>query len=748
LRYLLLVIILISNIILSAQEIELDIHDPFETSLNYVNIDCIFSYEDLTVYHPEWGIVLLDTDEFGEPEEISRLYTGQFPVLARRGNYLYLANYDLHDYEVNDFINIKIFDINDPQNPFQCDELELTLTAYSNHIYSIDDYLYVTVPDLGQYCRINPENNSIDGYYSYSGFIKNSFNDNLLGVYSLDHYVIYQSGADGLEIIAHNYDLYEAHQQQEIRDIYALADNIVCTIGVSNIVIWDISDISNWIQLDYWETDNGENINQCSTIAIIDNWIYVNSIEYVYALGLDENYEISETAFMELPFTIYSKTLGYLDNRLLIPDHDGLSMVSVNGDDMEWAGIYGDTPIFYNHSMVGDDYFVMSRSYYYYSGIKRWNISDPWNTQFEESMLPECDYLLMRSNKDFFGLHDYWNSTWDIYQYRDEEMYLLTTLPVTGNDEVYILLKTDESEENSLYITNSVNYNIKKYDLVGNELIQVMDNDFNGQQCGFIENGLGYFITNDYSVDLIIYEGFDVEQPVIIQEYENILMGDGNSLCKVNDQYLAVMDVCASIDIYGYDGCELTGQSFSLSTYNGTVFQSYEDYIICCDMNYLYFYRIDGESSGMLEPDQQVEMMHLVTRMILKETDDGDFLFCFGPGAVSVVEMSISNDVLDTKILDDPLSIKAFPNPVYSSYNGKVNFQLSEQTRLNQNNGEISVYNIKGQLVHRQKVDFTRDGSLQWDCRLESGNEAPSGVYLYRVGAGEESSVGKFIIAK
>jgi flagellar hook assembly protein FlgD len=123
-------------------------------------------------------------------------------------------------------------------------------------------------------------------------------------------------------------------------------------------------------------------------------------------------------------------------------------------------------------------------------------------------------------------------------------------------------------------------------------------------------------------------------------------------------------------------------------------------------------------------------------------------LFCFGLSAVSVVEISITDGVVVSEIVYDPLSINAFPNPVNSNQNGQVNFQLSDQIRLNQNKGELSIYNIKGQLVHRQVLDFSRDSSLQWDCRLDSGNEAPSGVYLYRVGAGEESSVGKFIIAK
>jgi flagellar hook assembly protein FlgD len=104
--------------------------------------------------------------------------------------------------------------------------------------------------------------------------------------------------------------------------------------------------------------------------------------------------------------------------------------------------------------------------------------------------------------------------------------------------------------------------------------------------------------------------------------------------------------------------------------------------------------------------------------------------------------------VLNTEIVDNPFSIDAFPNPVYTSQNEKVNFQLSNQTRLNQNKGELSVFNIKGQLVHRQEIDFNRDNSLQWNCRLESGTKAASGVYLYRINTGKNSSVGKFIITK
>ena len=62
------------NVLIFSQEIETEIHDPFITAYQNYGSDCIYSYDDLIVYHPDWGIVLFDKDDNGEIVELSRLY--------------------------------------------------------------------------------------------------------------------------------------------------------------------------------------------------------------------------------------------------------------------------------------------------------------------------------------------------------------------------------------------------------------------------------------------------------------------------------------------------------------------------------------------------------------------------------------------------------------------------------------------------------------------------------------------------
>jgi hypothetical protein len=62
----------------------------------------------------------------------------------------------------------------------------------------------------------------------------------------------------------------------------------------------------------------------------------------------------------------------------------------------------------------------------------------------------------------------------------------------------------------------------------------------------------------------------------------------------------------------------------------------------------------------------------------------------------------------------------------------------------------IEIYNIRGQLVRTLVNDYHQQGvySVDWDGRDDNGNHASSGIYLYRMVAGEYVSVRRMVLMK
>ncbi len=84
-----------------------------------------------------------------------------------------------------------------------------------------------------------------------------------------------------------------------------------------------------------------------------------------------------------------------------------------------------------------------------------------------------------------------------------------------------------------------------------------------------------------------------------------------------------------------------------------------------------------------------------------------------------------------------------YPNPFNPATN--VNYQLPRDVRV-----KLTIYNVLGQAV-RELVNETQKAgyySKQWDGRDETGIMLPSGIYLYRIEAGEFVSVKRMMLMK
>jgi flagellar hook assembly protein FlgD len=87
--------------------------------------------------------------------------------------------------------------------------------------------------------------------------------------------------------------------------------------------------------------------------------------------------------------------------------------------------------------------------------------------------------------------------------------------------------------------------------------------------------------------------------------------------------------------------------------------------------------------------------------------------------------------------------MNAFPNPFNPNTN--IRYSLKEAGKVN-----ISIYNVKGQLVRSYRNEHANPGYYQvsWDGKDHNGQAVSSGIYMYRMSSGKYQDAKKMILAK
>ena len=99
--------------------------------------------------------------------------------------------------------------------------------------------------------------------------------------------------------------------------------------------------------------------------------------------------------------------------------------------------------------------------------------------------------------------------------------------------------------------------------------------------------------------------------------------------------------------------------------------------------------------------------------------------------------------ITDDMIVDLQKDSIVYPNPVNG---GDVNFKTS----IADKDTEISIYNIKGQLVKTSKAFQEKDNEsvFTWNKKNNQNQSVASGVYFYKIKTDDKVKTGKFLIMK
>jgi len=136
----------------------------------------------------------------------------------------------------------------------------------------------------------------------------------------------------------------------------------------------------------------------------------------------------------------------------------------------------------------------------------------------------------------------------------------------------------------------------------------------------------------------------------------------------------------------------------------------------------------------------------------LDDNDYGSYVQANGPNTGgSLMYTSIDIDFSDVPLNIDDQIVKVpdrmlkqnYPNPFNPSTT--INFSIPSATHV-----RLNIYNLKGQLV-RTLIDEERsegEHNTVWNGEDENGRSVGSGVYFYRLDAGNESEVRKMLLVK
>jgi len=102
-------------------------------------------------------------------------------------------------------------------------------------------------------------------------------------------------------------------------------------------------------------------------------------------------------------------------------------------------------------------------------------------------------------------------------------------------------------------------------------------------------------------------------------------------------------------------------------------------------------------------------------------------------------DTSISEDMINDEQLQ--ISLTNYPNPF------KISTTISFSCRIDTENTEINIYNIKGQRIKQYSI-FNNQSSITWDGKDEGGKFVSSGIYFARLFDGKQVVTRKMILKK
>jgi hypothetical protein len=693
----------------------------------------------------EYGVDIFEISESGNLELITTIEVDDTHNFALYNNYLFISCYPFGGDTWN--TTVYEYDVSDPEQPVETGQLELDYPPYSMYIWhdmlTIVDYILTR--QLLYYDREtleyidNEEGEFLKPFY---GDYWCSSDPDILTIYDLsDPFNAEVVTFVDLEPVAND-------RSQVCRRI---SDELYVVYSQLEMSLWDTYDFADWQLLSQFPFPDYEILFYDLNIVIWDNKILLPLVEQTLVVDISdpELPAVSQILYLDLINPTNCKKYG--DHIYLVDNSHGIQILDVDENEVLSGEIsteftkQGNGLMYENNIIRESTYHFQSMTDFYI-----WDITDPGVPQINAEIdlgtgradgKVLSDLLIVKNMEDL-----------------NIEIYDISGLPdlsLTGSIDCFENLYefsfgnfyVFENEIDKIYIKippeRFVCYDIS--DLQNQEVLFEITED----NC-FIGNKFGdyLYLVESYSsdgIDLIVYSGINCNEPQLAARYVNfmpvhcVLKLYHNKLCVSND-------LSTTTQVYELNGSEEPEMLCNLNVdFGGGVIYFGGEYLVCSIYDAYGFY-IPANPLELIEPSCHIGRFNFICNLEVISSDTEYHLYVFDTAYTEIYQVVGTGNYEDS--ITESIQMISYPNP-FSFDNGKdIRFYSQNAPTRYCEDALLSVYNIKGQLVYRQEVDFRRDGDLYWDCRLERGTKAPSGVYLYKVDAGKESSVGKFTITK
>jgi len=625
-------------------------------------------------------------------------------------------------------------------------EIELPYNGPVNISHTItDNYIYFTDYQIEGSHRFNKETMQIDGFLTGLYGQLTSFQGKpiiVFGYYQDGNLIdvsfrVYNELQDDIDNFDYNDFLceYFLGEPNAICSIL-IKDNKLFLLGRIVLYVYDLSDMENIELIAYIDDSNINYDDEYRGVDIFEDIIYTSTSQgYIKIYEINDDEVINTVNFANtIAYYAYENNLVFSYPYIYYTIGTMLEILNVS-DINNPIQFYGYSNLRSAVSITKDDYYVavynvQSGTVDFYSAFTE----DSYMFSIEEELFNnplnfECDFCL--KNDILFFYHKTIESDYyviDVYQINDnilEYLYQIQT-----NNVNYSSLRI---KNNMLFVNYNYNNEIQVYN-IDDELEYITS--FPGLiigDDGFISDYLIYKNNNN----LYFRELNNIEE---IVHYIQIPSSESDYPTLINNDYVSFLDTDTLLDRFSVYNFDLFNELMSLAdTYYGKGLNTFKGFLTdnCQNQDYSIYYNIyNGE---IYEIGQKYEQRYVDRTYIYPELHKM-VQYAYSGIHVYDIEYTVSSS---DQVVEYERDTYVYPNPVNG---GDVNFKTS----IADKDTEISIYNIKGQLVKTSKAFQKKDNEsiFTWDKRNNQNQSVASGVYFYKIKTDDKVKTGKFLIMK
>jgi len=698
-----------------------------------------------------YGLEIYEIQDNGSLQILSQLPLQKPLEFVKKDDYIYVGSYKIIDPDEFDPYHLYIYqvDVSDIYDPNVIKTLEYN-NAYNTMIpVLIGDYFVAqaywgpdtiyTIPDLEYYGTIAEEDMWLKTINDT--ICVNWTNDpSVIDLYNISNILNFQYMT--------TIDLSAYHGDYGLISFTTINDTILIVTGFSAVSFWNIEDITQWEYIGHYEPSNY--INAGTNFALWEDYMVLSQFDGLALVDISDM-----SAPQCINFVNYSDIIHciiYHNEKFYVATpYDGVIIYTIINEELQFVENFYEYPAFYRSHLYSNHLFIQT----WHNGIYVFDITNP----FQPIEIPTC--LKDMPFKSFYG-HDSLLVVQD-YEELNIKIYDLSnpTSPVLKDtiddllmiDWNYSIARFDSSEPGALYLCNVLDGKLRKYDIseTGDPPLLFTFNEI-PQQCGFdVKNGMGYMLTNDtHPQKLYIIDGLLNNNPTIINtlnNFSNYTYSPGIQLCG---DYLCLRYLSDYYEtkFYLLDEPDNPQYAFQLEVPSTNSWPEIYDNLIFSKTNNVGFvYDLNESKNDTLHYTDYFPGLFWMYDYEFYDVGNKHYLIVTEQSSIGVYEFNYSYGIDDEPdVSEEPFA--SYPNPFTTS----TTISLSLTTRLlyaTLRQGEVKIYNIKGQLVRSLPISSFPNPCLGmtnvvWDGKDKSGNEVKSGVYFYKID-NDDKHIGKVV---